>query len=266
MRIGQDIAVRFPGLYLVHHNIPGMKVGWHNWAHQHLLFIPLQGEITILLRLSSLVGGPGKMLYLPPKTSLNFQASTTLGERLVCLIDDARWRALTSFQSGPTMIPVQQLCKEHLFYLLLNPNTKSAESLVSAFIQILAESMESTQQTSLLEVTHLEAKVRDERVRKALTILLRDHRTRVRMAAVAQEAGLSLRNLSRLFLDQVGISPKQVLTQYRIATARDLLLTGSTVAQAAFATGYASLAQFITIFRRLTGQLPSQVVHLGRKQ
>ena len=266
MRTGEDIAVRFPGLYLVHHNIPGMKVDWHDWAHQHLLFIPLQGEITILLRSGSLVGGPGKMLYLPPKTSLNFQASETLGERLVCLIDDARWQALTSFQSGPAMGPAQQLCKEQLFYLLLNPKTKSAESVVSAFIQVLAESVESTQQASLLEVTHLEAKVRDERVRKALIILLRDHRKRVRMAAVAQEAGLSVRNLSRLFLDQVGLSPKQVLTQYRITAARDLLLTGKTVAEAAFATGYESLAQFIIVFRRLTGQLPSQVVHLGRKQ
>src|SRR5215469_16143161 len=105
MRVGQDIAVRFPGLYLVHHNIPGMTVDWHDRAHEHLLFIPLQGEITILLRSGSLVGGPGKMLYLPPKTSLNFLANKTLGERLVCLIDDTRWRALTSFQSDPTVSP-----------------------------------------------------------------------------------------------------------------------------------------------------------------
>jgi AraC-like DNA-binding protein len=266
MRVGQDIAVRFPGLYLVHHNIPGKKVDWHDWAHQHLLLIPLQGEIKILLQSGSLVGGPGKMLYVPPNTSLNFQASEALGERLVCLVDHTRWRAVTSFQCGPAMCPAHQLCKELLFYILLNPKTKSAKSLVSTFIQVLAESLEWAQQASLLEVTHLEAKARDKRVRKALTILLRDHPTRVRMAAVAQEAGLSLRNLSRLFLHQVGLSPKQALMHYRIAAARDLLLTGSTVSEAAFATGYESLAQFITIFRRLTGQLPSQVVHLGRKQ
>jgi AraC family transcriptional regulator, regulator of nimT len=265
MRIGQDIAVRFPGLYLVHHNIPGKKVDWHDWA-QHVLFIPLQGEIKILLRSGSLVGGPGKMLYVPPNTSLNFQASEALGERLVCLVDHTRWRAVTSFQCGPAMCPAHQLCKELLFYILLNPKTKSAKSLVSTFIQVLAESLEWSQQASLLEVTHLEAKARDKRVRKALTILLRDHPTRVRMAAVAQEAGLSLRNLSRLFLHQVGLSPKQALMHYRIAAARDLLLNGSTVSEAASATGYESLAHFITMFRRLTGQLPSQVIHLGRKQ
>jgi len=35
---------------------------------------------------------------------------------------------------------------------------------------------------------------------------------------------------------------------YRIAAARDLLLTGSTVSDAASATGYESLAHFITMF------------------
>jgi len=69
---------------------------------------------------------------------------------------------------------------------------------------------------------HLEAKARDKRVRKALTILLRDHPTRVRMAAVAQEAGLSLRNLSRLFLHQVGLFPQTSPDALRIAAARDL--------------------------------------------
>jgi hypothetical protein len=92
-----------------------------------VLFIPLQGEIKILLRSGSMVAGPGKMLYVPPKASLNFQASEALGERLVCLIDQTPWRAVTPFQSGPAMCPAHQLCKELLFYLLLNPKTKVGE-------------------------------------------------------------------------------------------------------------------------------------------
>ncbi len=265
MRRGQDIAVRFPGLYLVHHNLPGQKVEWHAWP-QHVLFIPLQGEITIMLRPGSLVGGPGKMIYVPPMTSLTFSSNEVMGERLVCMIDRSRWRAVTHLQSDPSICPAHQLCKELLFYLLLNPKTHCAKSMVSTFIEILAESLESVQQASLLEVTHLDSKVRDERVRKALLIFHRDHATPVRMTAVASESGLSLRNLNRLFLEQIGLSPKQVLTHYRIAAAKDQLLAGSTVTEAAFASGYESLGQFITMFRRLTGQLPSQVARLGQKQ
>src|SRR5258705_12910308 len=120
MRVRQGIAVRFAGLYLVDHNILGKKVDWHDWA-QHLLFIPLQGEIKILLRSGSLVGGPGKMLYVPPNTPLNFQAREALGERLVCLFDHKRWRAVTSFQCDPTRGPAHQLFKKLLFYILLKP-------------------------------------------------------------------------------------------------------------------------------------------------
>src|SRR5258706_14309589 len=101
MRVGQDIAVRFPGLYLVHHNIPGQKEDWHDWA-QHVLFIPLQGQIEILLRSGSLLGGPGKMLYVPPNTSLHFQASEASGERPARLLAHTRRRTGTSFQPGPT--------------------------------------------------------------------------------------------------------------------------------------------------------------------
>jgi len=86
------------------------------------------------------------------------------------------------------------------------------------------------------------------------------------MQSVAQEAGLSLRNLNRLFLEQVGLAPKQALTQYRVAAAKHRLLKGSTVTDAALASGYKSLAQFITVFRRLTGQLPSEVARVGSKQ
>src|SRR5258705_11771788 len=119
MRVGQDIAVRFPGLYLVHHNIPGKKVDWHEWA-QHLLFIPLQGGIKILLRSGSLVGGPGKMIYVPPNTSLNFQASEALGELLAGFFDHRRWGGVTAFQCGPAMCSAHQLCNELLFYILIN--------------------------------------------------------------------------------------------------------------------------------------------------
>ncbi|MDH4081264.1 MAG: AraC family transcriptional regulator [Nitrospira sp.] len=265
MRRGQDIAVRFPGLYLVHQNIPGKTMEWHAWP-QHVLFLPLQGTITILFPSGSLVAGPGKMIYVPPKTSMAFQSNEALGERLICMINHPRWRAVTHSKFNPTLCPAHQLGKEILFYLLLNPKAACAKSLVSTFIQVLSESLKSAQQASLLEVTHLDSMVRDERVRTALAILQRDHSRRVRMTAVAQEAGLGLRSLNRLFLEKVGHTPKQVLTHYRIAAARDLLFSGNTVTETAFATGYESLAQFITVFRRLTGQLPSQFARLGQKQ
>jgi len=50
------------------------------------------------------------------------------------------------------------------------------------------------------------------------------------------------------------------------ASAKDKLLKGSTLTEAAFGSGYKSLAQFITVFRRLTLQLPSEVPRVGSNQ
>ena len=111
MRQGQDIAVHLPGLELIHHNLPGKRVGEHQWP-QHAVFVPLQGEIRIRLASGSLVAGPGRMIYVPPKTLLEFDSSEAAGERLVCLIDAARWRRATSMRFGPTLCPSHQLCKE----------------------------------------------------------------------------------------------------------------------------------------------------------
>jgi AraC-like DNA-binding protein len=265
MRTGQDTAVRFPGFYLVHHNLPGKTVGTHQWP-QHVFFIPLQGEIRINLADSTLAAGPGKIIYLPPRQVMRFESSKLAGDRLICMIDNSRWKAETNLKSEPSIFPAHQLAKEILFYLLLNPGLRSARSLVSTLVHVLAESLESAAHTTLLRVAHVDSKLSDPRIGKALQILRRDHATPLRIGTVAKEAGASVRTLSRLFLTHLGLSPKQALIHFRIEAAQELLLAGNSVTSSARACGYDSPAQFIAAFRRLTGQLPSEVIRFGRKQ
>ncbi len=69
---------------------------------------------------------------------------------------------------------------------------------------------------------------------------------------------------NRLFLKRWVSRPSR--RSRSAASAKDQLLKGSTVTEAAFASGYKSLAQFITVFRRLTLQLPSEVARVGSNQ
>jgi AraC-like DNA-binding protein len=71
---------------------------------------------------------------------------------------------------------------------------------------------------------------------------------------------MSTRNLSRLFMDELGLTPKQALSQYRVLRAQELLLAGCGVTETAYEVGYASLSQFIALFRQVTGRLPSEFV------
>jgi AraC-like DNA-binding protein len=54
------------------------------------------------------------------------------------------------------------------------------------------------------------------------------------------------------------MTPKQVVTFHRIEKAKELLLQKQSVTDVAYEVGYASISQFISTFRSLTGKLPSE--------
>src|SRR5207302_4757103 len=157
MKRGQDIAITFPGFYLVHHNLPGKEVSRHLHA-EHLIFFPLQGEIGLRTDSEALQCGAGKMIYLPPKTPHAFGSSQHQGERLICMIKQGLWKKTRASKSAPCVLMASQLCKEILFYLLLNQKTKQHGSLIQVFIQTLSEGLEAGPDASHGHIGHLESK------------------------------------------------------------------------------------------------------------
>lgn len=254
MKKGRDIAVEFPGLYLVHQNVPGKKVGVHSHESEHLVFLPLQGEIKVLLDKRQLVAGPGRLIYLPANTQHGFDSSSLQGERLIAIIQHRTWKKAAG-ERGVAVIAANQLCKEILFYLLLNPQTKNSSGLIQTFIHTLDEAMDAS--CEVVNFEHLLGKIQDIRIERALEYFEANFSESISMEHVAKAAGLSTRNMNRLFTTELGLTPKQVLTHFRIARAKELLLQKKTVTHTAFEVGYQSLAQFIAAFRQLTGLLPS---------
>jgi hypothetical protein len=189
MKRGQDIAVELPGLYLVHHNLPGKRAEPH--AHgEHLLSMPLQGEIGV--RISHPGGsadgrelscGPGRMIYLPPKTQHSFTSSMMAGERLIAI-----------FAPGPKgaescVLPASQLCKELLFHLLLHPAPAAARPFVAAFRLALAQALSAREEVGTPGLEHLEAKAADPRIQRALAALRAGVGGKLAMDRVARAAG-----------------------------------------------------------------------------
>ena len=249
-----DIERDFSGLKLIHHNLPGKAVAPH--AHpEHLLFLPLQGEIWVRLRDREMKAGKGSMIYLPPETKHSFRSSDQQGERLIAMISPTLWKKLKGESVRPSHLAGNQLAKELLFYLLLHPETPHHRSLIATLIGTLNESLLAS--CHLLEVNHLETKVNDPRLQKVLHLFSTRIESPPSMTESAKTCGLSVRSMNRLFHDELSLTPKQVLTQYRINRAKDLISSGSSVTEAAFSVGYQSLTQFIASFRQLTGRLPS---------
>ncbi len=259
MKKGKDVSAKFSGLYLVHQNIPGYLKS-NVVLDQHLLFIPLQGEIAISIGSETLKLGQGRMLYVPPNTSHSFTSSKHQGERLIILIDKKLWKSTGGPQLKAMTLPLNQLTREILFYLLLNPKTKYSQSLVGVFTETLYESFNHVSESiSENSINHIESKVQDSRVAAALEYMKTNYSNSISMNEVARKSGLSLRSLNRLVLEETGLSPRHILIRYRIAHACELLMgRKKSVTEVALEVGYQSLSQFISSFRSVTGKLPSE--------
>lgn len=78
------------------------------------------------------------------------------------------------------------------------------------------------------------------------------------VASLAQVAGMSVRSLQSLLLEQLGCAPAEYLNRRRVRYAQQRLLDSeASAAQIAFEAGFQNLSPFGTQFRRLSGLSPS---------
>jgi AraC-like DNA-binding protein len=259
----REIEVNFPGVFLLHQKVAGNRVEFH--THEgHELFFPQQGEISITVEGEELHASPGKMIYLPPGVEHSFTSSAQgSGERLIVVISKKAWNTYkTTYKGGKVpakVCTVSQLSKELIFHLLLHPKTKAVSALLSTLVQTLSETLELEESSFDGDVAGLQGYSSDDRIKKAVALLKRDPAKNISTAKLARESGLSLRSLNRLFLQELGLTPKKLVLLLRVELAKKLLSSPrATVTDTAFEVGYQSVSQFIAAFQRVTGQLPSE--------
>lgn len=93
-----------------------------------------------------------------------------------------------------------------------------------------------------------------------------DDRSLVRVEQVAALAGVGVRSLQRLFAAYVGVSPKAVLTRYRLQDAAALIDAGEVddLAGLAASLGWFDQAHFSRDFRAVVGTTPSAYLQRAR--
>jgi transcriptional regulator GlxA family with amidase domain len=81
---------------------------------------------------------------------------------------------------------------------------------------------------------------------------------------MAEVAGVSIRRLQEGFREYVGASPRDCLTEIRLARVREDLLRGAngfTVADIAMSWGLMHTGRFAAAYRRKYGESPSETLH-----
>jgi transcriptional regulator GlxA family with amidase domain len=99
-----------------------------------------------------------------------------------------------------------------------------------------------------------------EKVRQAIGLMQRHIETPLALPELGRRVALSPRQLERLFLRHVGMSPLRFYMQLRVERARELLLySDRPVIDIAVSAGFTSTSHFATWYKRIYGARPSEM-------
>ena len=95
----------------------------------------------------------------------------------------------------------------------------------------------------------------------AKSYLEKNYQREVSMSELTKYLGYSSTWLLKLFSREVGIPPAQYLQRYRIEKAKKLLIEGRlTITDISFQCGFKSSQYFSQVFKKYTGQTPSEFI------
>ena len=97
-----------------------------------------------------------------------------------------------------------------------------------------------------------------QQISRALTFLNANLHEAISIDELAKEAGMSRAVFHRKFKEVTTYSPIQFIKLHRLNEASRLIVSGSTVGDAANRVGYSSQSQFSRDFRRYFGKSPYQ--------
>ncbi len=88
----------------------------------------------------------------------------------------------------------------------------------------------------------------------------------ISIESLAKNLSLNRSYLYRLFMEQLGQSPQEVLRAYRLNKADEMLSSGMySVTETANSCGFADLSHFSSLFTRFFGRTPRQTKQVGNK-
>lgn len=99
--------------------------------------------------------------------------------------------------------------------------------------------------------------VRNKLLGKAIELMQENIETPLSAREIAEEVGISCRQLERIFSKYVGVAPMRYCLELRLDRARNLLLQSEAgIAEIAVACGFSSMSHFSKLFRARFGYSP----------
>ena len=104
----------------------------------------------------------------------------------------------------------------------------------------------------------------EKSIRRAMAYLSENLDQKRSLESVARAAGLSRYHFLRVFKRETGLSPHLFRTLRRIDRAKQLVCSGTALAEAALMVGFSDQSHFTNTFRKYTGATPGQYLAESR--
>lgn len=150
----------------------------------------------------------------------------------------------------PPFLKLSAALRSYINFIAVSLEQQTVSSLTQEHILMLLLELMSEQIQSSIQI--------DKRINLAKAYLDDHISTKVSLLQVASASHLSVRQLSQLFKQQLGLSPQQYLREKRMKKAVNLLTQSDNSIQIiAEEVGYQSLSAFSDRFRQHFGRSPS---------
>lgn len=95
-------------------------------------------------------------------------------------------------------------------------------------------------------------------LRKMTGFIQSNYTQRITLEQIAASGAVCRNRCCMLFRENLGTSPMEYVTRYRLDKACDMLRRGSTITEATLSNGFHGQSYFAEIFRRMYGKTPRQ--------
>ena len=214
---------------------------------------------------------PGQFILLPPNSKIHMDIEVPT-KALVFELNDSLLKKVTEKISIDMDVDYDSL-KENRFFLgnipselgsCLNKlsdisagNDKNKEFLLDLCAQELFYNLIKIK--GVQQVINLE---HDNPIHKSLKYIQDNIEQPIRIGQLAYDINMSEANFCNSFKKIVGVTPKEYITNLKLAKAKEMLRTQN-VTEVAFELGYENISHFIALFKTKYGITPKQYKSIG---
>ena len=225
---------------------------WEHTPHTHRkgqLMYTLRGVIHCEIEAGIWIVPPQCALWIPGGVSHSARGN---GEAHVyCLLIDPD--AAGALPTQCCTLGVSGLLHELISKAISFPQLYEVDGAQGRLVNTLLDELAQAP----LEALHLPMP-QDSRLRRLANSLLADPADKATLGQWAMRIGMSERSMTRLLLEELGLSFGRWRRQLHVILSLQRLATGDSVQRVALDLGYENASGFITMFRKTVGQPPAR--------